>query len=148
MAHPGQAVEVGGVAVEKGDFLDGDGDSVFGAHGFDFGGPAVGEEVFVEVGLVVVGVVGHEGDGEVGEGVVAVVEGRVVGLDAGRVVGDELYEAVDEVGEEDGEEDGGADEGSLGGDGVVFGDGDEGEDVYFPEEPDAEPWAFVGDERL
>lgn len=106
------------------------------------------EEVFVVLCFVVVGVVGHEGDGEVGESVVVIVEGGVVGLDAGRVVGDELDKAVGKVGEEDEEEDGGADEGSLGGDCVVFGDGYEGEDVNFFEDFDAEVGLFFSDEGL
>lgn len=34
------------------------------AQGLDFRGPAVGQKVIIEIGLIVVGVVGHEGDGK------------------------------------------------------------------------------------
>lgn len=47
--------------VVVGDFGDVDGDGVFIAHGLDFGGPAVSQEVLILLGEVVVGVVSHEG---------------------------------------------------------------------------------------
>ena len=67
-------------------------------------------------------------------------------MDDGRVVGGELYEIVDDVGEEDEEEEGGADEGGFGGNGVVFGDGDETEDVDFSEDSEEDVGLFFGDE--
>lgn len=71
--HPGDLVKVVGYAIAIGHRSDIDGDCAFASHGLDLGGPAVGEEVVVEVGFVIVGIVGHEGDGEGGEGVVVIV---------------------------------------------------------------------------
>lgn len=105
------------------------------------------EEILVEIGLIVVGVVGHEGEGEGWKDVIVVIEGSVVGLYAGRVVGDELYEAIDEVGEEDEEEDCSSDEGCFGGDGVIFGYRYEGKDVYLSENSHSQIGLRVGDER-
>lgn len=34
------------------------------SQGLDFSGPSIAQEIIIEVSLVVVGVVGHEGDGE------------------------------------------------------------------------------------
>ena len=106
----------------------------------------MGEEVLKIFSVVVVGVVVHEGEGEGGEGVVFLVEGSVVGLDDGWVIGDEADEIVDDVGEEDEEEECGSDEGLPGGDAIVFGHGYEAEDVDFPEEFEAEVGLLLVDD--
>lgn len=106
----------------------------------------MGEEVLKILSVVVVGVVVHEGEGEGGEGVVFLVEGGVVGLNNGWVIGNEADEIVDDVGEEDEEEECGSDEGLPGGDTIIFGDGYEAEDVNFPEDFEAEVGLLFVDE--
>ena len=106
----------------------------------------MGEEVLKIFGVVVVGVVVHEGKSEGGEGIVFLVEGGVVGLDDGRVIGEKADEIVDDVGEEDEEEECGSDEGLPGGYAIVFGHGYEAEDVNFPEEFEAEVGLLLVDE--
>ena len=113
----------------EGDQSDIDRDRVLISLGFDLGVPTVSEEVIVEFSAVVVGIVVHEGQGEGGQGVVLFIEGGAVGLDDGWVVGHELDEVKQDVGEEDGEEDSSANEGLFGGDAVVLGDWDEAEDI-------------------
>ena len=106
------------------------------------------QEVVIEFGAVVVGVVVHECQGEGGQGVVAFVERAVVGLDDGRVVGGELNEVDDDVGQEYYEEEGSADEGLASRDGVVFRHWDEAEDIYLSEGSQADVGLLLADEGL
>lgn len=89
----------------------------------------MGEEVVENLSLVIVGIVGHECKSKGWEGVVLVVKGSPVGLHDGGIVSDELNEVVDYIGEKDSEEESCADEGWTSRDSIVFGDGDEGEDI-------------------